>query len=171
MINLGNGIIRNTRSPGYRLVGKGVKKVSNALTSPAAYSKLNKKGYSFSVSCIQPAYLQETIRECSTRKGYSRTPLYGHPLNMDTSILQTFPLSLKKASPHIFSKLNSLNMDTPFIRTLFMASSVSIITGFDCTFFSGWQYIKGCQFHELKNRKGQEKLHINYLGIIEERVT
>ena len=52
MINLGNGIIRNTRSPGYRLVGKGVKKVSNALTSPAAYSKLNKKGYSSSVSCI-----------------------------------------------------------------------------------------------------------------------
>ena len=24
MINLGNGIIRNTRLPGYRLVGKGV---------------------------------------------------------------------------------------------------------------------------------------------------
>ena len=43
MINLGNGIIRNTRSPGYRLVEKGVKKVSNALTSPAAHSKLNKK--------------------------------------------------------------------------------------------------------------------------------
>ena len=52
-----------------------------------------------------------------------------------------------------------------------MASSVSIITGFDCTFFSGWQYIKGCQFHELKNRKGKGKLHKNYLGIIsEERV-
>ena len=53
-----------------------------------------------------------------------------------------------------------------------MAPSPFIIMGFDCTFFPGWQYIKGCQFHELKNRKGQGKLHINYLGIIsEERVT
>ena len=45
-----------------------------------------------------------------------------------------FALSLRKESPHSFSKFNPLNTDTPSIRTLSMASSVSVLTGFDCTY-------------------------------------
>ena len=46
-----------------------------------------------------------------------------------------FVLSLGKKHPYIISQfnlLNRLNTDTPLIRTLSMASSVSILTVFDC---------------------------------------
>ena len=39
-----------------------------------------------------------------------------------------FALSLKKESPYIFSKLNPLNTETLY------GPSVSVLTGFDCTF-------------------------------------
>ena len=41
-------------------------------------------------------------------------------------------LFLEKESPHIISKFNPLTMDSALIRTLHMALSVSILTGFDC---------------------------------------
>ena len=48
----------------------------------------------------------------------SGTPLYGHPLNKDTSLLLTVFLLL---DPYIFSKFNPFNTDTPLIRTHFEA--------------------------------------------------
>ena len=42
---------------------------------------------------------------------YTRTPLYGHPLNTDTSLLLTVFFAPKE-SPYIFSKFNPLNTDT-----------------------------------------------------------
>ena len=48
----------------------------------------------------------------------SGTPLYGHPLNKDTSLLLTVFLLL---DPYIFSKFNPFNTDTPLIRTHFAA--------------------------------------------------
>ena len=50
---------------------------------------------------------------------YSQTPLYGHPLNMNTLLYYgQFALSPGKGSPYIFSKFNRHNKDTPLIRTL-----------------------------------------------------
>ena len=46
---------------------------------------------------------------------YSRAPLYGHPPNTDTSLLQTVFLV---PCPNMFSKFNPLNTDTPLIWTL-----------------------------------------------------
>ena len=43
-----------------------------------------------------------------------------------------FALFLGKKSPYVSSKLNPLNTDTPLTQTLSMASSVSILTRFDC---------------------------------------
>ena len=43
-----------------------------------------------------------------------------------------FALSLGEESSYIFSKLNSLNTDTPLLRTLYTDPSVSVLTGFDC---------------------------------------
>ena len=42
---------------------------------------------------------------------YSRNPLYGHPLNTDTSLLRTV-CSVPGESSYIFSKFNPLNTDT-----------------------------------------------------------
>ena len=42
---------------------------------------------------------------------YSRTSLYGHPLNTNTSFNRQFSSSLGKC-PYIFSKFNPLNTDT-----------------------------------------------------------
>ena len=42
-------------------------------------------------------------------------------------------LSVGKESPYIFFKLNSLDTDTPLLRTIFMVPSVSVLTGFDYT--------------------------------------
>ena len=44
-----------------------------------------------------------------------------------------FAPSLGKESPYISSKFNLLNTDTPLIRILSMAPSVSVLTEFDCT--------------------------------------
>ena len=63
---------------------------------------------------------------------YSQNLLYRHPLNIDISLFNgQFALSIGKESPHIFSKFNLLifNTDTPLIRILSMAPSVSILTG------------------------------------------
>ena len=50
---------------------------------------------------------------------YSQTPLYGHPLNMNTLLYYgQFALSAGKGSPYIFSKFNRHNKNTPLIRTL-----------------------------------------------------
>ena len=61
---------------------------------------------------------------------YSRTSLYGHPLNTDTSLLRTVFLL---PSPYIFSLLNPLNMDTPSLGTLSMPppTAASELTGSD----------------------------------------
>ena len=59
----------------------------------------------------------------------------------DTRLMRTphfygeFALSLGKQSPYVLSKFNPLNTDTPFIRTLFMVPSVSVLTEFDCTLY------------------------------------
>ena len=56
----------------------------------------------------------------------------------DTRLIQTphfdgqFALCLRKESSYILSKVNPLNSDTPFIRTLSMVPSVSVLTEFDC---------------------------------------
>ena len=42
---------------------------------------------------------------------YSQTPLYGHPLSTDTSLLWT-GFFVPVESPYIFSKFNWLNTDT-----------------------------------------------------------
>ena len=56
---------------------------------------------------------------------------YGHPLNMDTSLLQT-AFSLVKESPYIFSKFDRLNiMDTLLIQTLSLPPYVSILGSFN----------------------------------------
>ena len=44
-----------------------------------------------------------------------------------------FVWSPGKESSYIFSKFNPLNTNTPLIRPLSMAPSVSVSTGFDCT--------------------------------------
>ena len=72
---------------------------------------------------------------------YSRTPLYGHPVNVDSllcpwrkkaltfslhsnRLIRTphyygqFALSLGKESAYIFSKFNPLNKDTPLMSSL-----------------------------------------------------
>ena len=60
---------------------------------------------------------------------------------LDTLLIRTphfygqFALSLRKESPYMFSKFNPLNTDTPFIRTLSMVPSVSVLTEFDCTLY------------------------------------
>ena len=60
-------------------------------------------------------------------------------LTPDTRLIQTphydgqFALCLGKESSFIFSKVNPLNTDTPFVRTLSMVPSVSVLTEFDCT--------------------------------------
>ena len=46
-----------------------------------------------------------------------------------------FALSLGKESSYIFSKFNPLNTDTPFIRTLSIVPSVSVLTEFDSTLY------------------------------------
>ena len=43
---------------------------------------------------------------------YSPTPLYGHPLNMDTSLLRTVCFVPEEKSPYIFSKFNPLYTDS-----------------------------------------------------------
>jgi len=56
----------------------------------------------------------------------------------DTRLVRTphcygqFSLSLVKVSPHSFFKFNPIDTDTPIIRTLCMAPSDSVLTGFDC---------------------------------------
>ena len=58
---------------------------------------------------------------------------------MDTYLIRTphyykqFALSLGKESPYIFQLIQPAHMDTPLIGKRFMAPSVSILTGFDCT--------------------------------------
>ena len=41
-------------------------------------------------------------------------------------------LPLEKESPHIFTKLNPLDMDTPLIWILSVAPCMSVLLGFDC---------------------------------------
>ena len=63
---------------------------------------------------------------------YSQTPPYGHPLKTDTGLLlrtAQFAFSPEKESPYISSKFKPLNTDTPFIRTLSLAPSISVLTG------------------------------------------
>ena len=56
----------------------------------------------------------------------------------DTRLIRTphhygqVALSPGKESPHIFCKFNPLDADTPLLRTLSMAPSVSVLTGYDC---------------------------------------
>ena len=68
---------------------------------------------------------------------YSQTPPYGHPFKTDTGLLlrtAQFALSLEKESPYIFCKFKPLNTDTPLMRTLSLAPSISVLTGIqnDC---------------------------------------
>ena len=60
-------------------------------------------------------------------------PLYGHPLNLDNSLLQTVYFVPGKESPYIFSKFNLLNMDSLLILSFSMSLSVSVLREFDCS--------------------------------------
>ena len=62
----------------------------------------------------------------------SQTPLYRHPLNVDISLSRTICSVPGEESPYISSKFNLLNTDTPLIRILSIAPSVSVLTEFDC---------------------------------------
>ena len=61
------------------------------------------------------------------------------PRFTDTLLIRTphyykqFALSLGKESPYIFQLIQPAHMDTPLIGKRFMAPSVSILTGFDCS--------------------------------------
>ena len=59
------------------------------------------------------------------------------PLFPNTHLIRTrhyyeVALSVGKESPYIFFKFNPLDTDTPLLWTIFMAPSVSVLTGFDC---------------------------------------
>ena len=85
-------------------------------------------------SLIRTAY---PITNCVTNRFYSSRELLWNtvkPRFTDTHFYGQFSLSLGKESPYTFSKFNPLNMDTPLIQTLSMASSVSILKKFDCIF-------------------------------------
>ena len=53
-----------------------------------------------------------------SQKYYIQTPLYGHPINTDTSLLRTVRFAPGEKNPYILSNFNPLNTDTPSIRTL-----------------------------------------------------
>ena len=58
---------------------------------------------------------------------YNQTLLYGHPLNMDTSLLRTVCfVSGEGESAYIFTKFNPLNMDTPLIWTPYCYGQVAL---------------------------------------------
>ena len=86
---------------------------------------------------------------------YSHLPLYGHPFNTNTSLLQTvcFVPGQKKSRTFwiICSKFNLLNTDIPLIWTLSMASSFCVLIGFECRLiflafnFSFLQLLVACQ--------------------------
>ena len=52
---------------------------------------------------------------------------------------RNFCHSQAKESRYIFYKFNPLNADAALIRTLFMAPSVSLLTGFDWSTVSNWR--------------------------------
>ena len=60
--------------------------------------------------------------------------LYGHLLNMDTSLLKTVLLCPcgKRALTFSLNSTDPLNTDTTYIQTLSMAPSVSLLMEFDC---------------------------------------
>ena len=106
-----------------------VVKLNAALQTPAYYRHLiitdvllcpwGKKALKFSLNSIR--FIRTPC--------YSRTPLYEHPLNKDTSLSRTVCFVPGEESPYIFSSFNSHNTDTILILTLSMAPLVSI--GFD----------------------------------------
>ena len=57
---------------------------------------------------------------------FSQTPLYGHPLNMDTLLLWTVCFVPRERKLLLFFKFNPHNKDTPLIRTLSVALSRSV---------------------------------------------
>ena len=114
-------------------------------------------------TCVDPRLKGESYPQSHNLQ--SETPLHGHPLTEhghliitdsllypwgkkaltfslnSTCLIRTphyyrqFPLSLGRESSYIFSQFNLLYTDTPLILALFVASSVSLLTGIGCTFF------------------------------------
>lgn len=68
----------------------------------------------------------------------SQTPLYGQPLNTDTSLLRTVRFAPEKREPVSrinFPKFISLNAETWLIWAHSMAPSLSWLTGFESFYF------------------------------------
>ena len=79
---------------------------------------------------------------------YSRTLLYGHPLNTDTSLLRTvfFVRWGKKA---LTFSLHS----TRLLRTHSIAPSVSVLTNFYCTYISHEEKPLYVQIYEITSQR------------------
>ena len=113
--------------------------------------------YGFTVYTQQWSWQFPSIwleKYCTHVNKYSQILLYGHPLNMDTSLLQTvcFVSGPKKSLTFwFFSKFNPLTTGIPLIWTLSMAISLSLLIGFECRLlflafnFSFLQLLVACQ--------------------------
>ena len=77
---------------------------------------------------------------------YSQSPLYGHPLNMDTSLLQTVFFVPREKALHS-STFNPLKTNTPLIQIFSLVHSVSILKVSNCIYF--FWIINFCDFFEL----------------------
>ena len=77
---------------------------------------------------------QERILSCRVLFHTVKTRFQADPRSKRTlHYYGQFALSLGKENPHILSKFNPLNTDTPFIRTLSMVPSPFALTEYDCT--------------------------------------
>ena len=90
------------------------------LAGQQAVSRMYIKSFTYAVFFT---YCPLAIILCTVKSLLIRTPRsYGH-----------FALSTGKESPYICSKINPLNTDSPLIRTLSIAPTVSLLTEFDGT--------------------------------------
>ena len=64
--------------------------------------------------------------------GHTLKRLFCHKVIQDTRLILTGCFVPGERKPSYFSKFRPVNTDTPLIRTLSMAPSVSVLTGFDC---------------------------------------
>ena len=63
--------------------------------------------------------------------GHTLKRLFCHKVIQDTRLILTGCFVPGERKPSYFSKFRPVNTDTPLIRTLSMAPSVSVLTGFD----------------------------------------
>ena len=105
--------------------------ITRATSRPHEFRRAENEGHFWKSMYDKRAALRglqnwNTVKARFTDTRLIRTPHY----------YEQFALSPRKESLHIFSKFNPLtasSTDTSLIQTLSMASSVSLLTGFDCT--------------------------------------